>query len=160
MKLTASFALAVLATALVGCQVARMSPREAFLSRTPDRTNYFRCYEVSLESLRGEEDRIVRLTKNFSKGVREASADCPACPALQERLSRIEMIADKLHQEHVEFMRKLEQVYNPKTDVILFYHYWAGDLQKAGYLVTRDGTPRRTFEFGEDNTIARPSHAE
>lgn len=127
-----------------------MSRREAFLSRTPDRTNYFRLYEVSLESLQAEEERIVRLTKNFTQSIRQVTTNCPACPVLEEHLSRVESIANRLHKPHVELMQQLEKVYDPKTDGILYFHYWAGERQEAGYLVTRDGIVKKRFTFGEE----------
>src|SRR5688572_30769627 len=107
MKFALLFSLGLLGVASTSCRTAHISPREAFLSRTPDRTNYFRLYEVSIESLRAEEDQRVRLTKNFVAGAREAN--CKACPELQQHLSRLEMIADKLHTPHVEFMDRLQK---------------------------------------------------
>jgi len=150
MKSTILFSLMALVVAVVGCATTPKSPREAFLSRIPDRTNYFRCYEVSIESLRAEEERILRLTHNFARSAREATTNCPTCPALQEGLARIERVADTLHKPHVEFMRQLEAAYNPKTDTILFFHYWVGDTQDYGYILTCDGVVKRRFNFDEE----------
>lgn len=149
MKSTVIFTLGMLAVVIAGCHTPQKSPREAFLSRIPDRTNYFRCYEVSIESLRAEEERILRLTKGFTRGVRESTTNCPSCPSLQEHLAYVERAADTLHTSHVEFMKQLEAVYNPKTDTILFFHYWMGDTQDYGYLLTRDGVVKRRFTFDE-----------
>jgi hypothetical protein len=150
MKSAAIFAFVMLAVMVVGCSTPQMSPRQAFLLRTPDRTNYFRVYEVSPESLRVEEERIVRLTKNFTQTTRQVSTNCPACPVLEAHLSRVESIADRLHKRHVELMQQLENVYDSKTDAILYFHYWAGERQEAGYLVTRDGIVKKRFTFGEE----------
>ena len=108
-----------------------------------------------MESLRAEEDRILRLTKNFTQGVRGVTTNCPPCPQLQEHLSRVDMIADKLHKPHVEFMERLEKSYDPKTDTILFFHYWDSSrdevgFQEAGYLITRDGIVKKRLVFGEE----------
>jgi hypothetical protein len=59
-------------------------------------------------------------------------------------------IADKMYQPHVEFMEELQKVYDPKTDTILYFHYWAGKRQEAGYLVTHDGVVKKRFGFGDE----------
>lgn len=154
-KSATTLLLGLLAAGLVGCRTGRMSPREAFLSRAPDRTNYYKLYEVSIESLRAEEDRILRLTKGFTKGVRSVTTNCPPCAPLQEHLSRVDMIADKLHKPDVAFIERLQKDYDPKTDTILFFHYWDSSqdevgFQDYGYLVTRGGVVKKKFAFGEE----------
>ena len=119
-----------------------MSPREKFLSRTANRTAYAKLYEVSPESLREQEDKILRIKKSFVRGVREAINQGVD---INERLTQIENFSELLHSQSLEDIRELELGYNPKTDVILFYHYWVeDDKQDFGYIVSRDGAIKKT----------------
>ena len=128
---------------LVGCVSPKpMSPREKFLSRTANRTAYAKLYEVSPESLHEQEDKILRIKKSFVRGVREAINQGVD---INERLTQIENFSELLHSQSLEDIRELELGYNPKTDVILFYHYWVeDDKQDFGYIVSRDGAIKKT----------------
>lgn len=133
----------LLVMVLAGCSsVTPYSPREAFLARTPERAAYAKLYEVSPESLRENEEGRLRLTKAFVQGVRNAKkrgAD------LEEHLAAVERLAGKLHEERLDWIRELESGYDPKTDVILFFHYWPEDeKQDVGYFVTRNGRVIKT----------------
>jgi hypothetical protein len=139
--------LGVITVNLCGCRMTYQSPREAFLSHVPDRTNYFKCYEVSIESMQEHEDRIARLKISFARGVRQTITNCPPCPEIQERLSRIESVSDHVLKSHVELMAELRKEYDPKKDTILYFKYCAGDRQESesGLLVTRNGIVKKKF---------------
>jgi hypothetical protein len=127
---------------LVGCSSSKpLSPREAFLARTADRTVYAKLYEVSPESLREKEEKILRITKAIIRGIRRANED--GTP-LNEHLDQLEHVSERLHKEHLGLIQELEREYEPKKDVILFFHYWPNDEnQDYGYIVTRDGVTRK-----------------
>jgi hypothetical protein len=154
MKSVAALLLLLVISGSVGCSTPQMSSREAFLSRVPDRSHYYKLYEVSPEALRFEGDRILRLTKNFTQGVREVVRECRECPALDAHLSRVDHIAERLHEPHLQLVQQLEEVYDRKTDTILFFHYWVADgeddvgHQEWGYLVTRGGIVKKRVVFG------------
>jgi hypothetical protein len=128
---------------LSGCSVSKtMSPREAFLTRTADRASYAKLYEVSPESLREKEDRMLRMTKAIIQGIRKVNKE--GMP-LNEHLDQVEHISELFHKEHLGLIREIEEGYDPKTDVILFFHHWPDDEnQRYGYIVTRNGKSMKT----------------
>jgi hypothetical protein len=127
---------------LTGCSSSKpLSPREAFLARTADRTVYAKLYEISPESLRETEERILRITKAIIRGIRRANDE--GTP-LNEHLDQLEHVSELFHKEHLGLIQELEKAYDPKMDVILFFHYWPEDEnQDFGYIVTRDGVRRK-----------------
>jgi predicted phosphohydrolase len=127
---------------LAGCSSLKpLSPREAFLVRTADRTDYAKLYEVSPESLREKEERILRITKAIIRGIRRANEE--GTP-LNEHLDQLEHVSELFYREHLGLIQEMEEAYDPKTDVILFFHYWPNDEnQDYGYIVTRDGVTRK-----------------
>jgi hypothetical protein len=132
------FGLVLAAILLAGCSSSKiLSHREAYLARAADRTAYAKLYEVSPESLREKEDRILSTVRAIVNGIKEANAQGQD---VEERLAQIEHAAELFYREHLAFIRLLETQYDPKTDVILFYHYWVEDEeQDYGYVVTRNG---------------------
>lgn len=131
-------------TLLTGCSGSKaLSPREAFLARTTDRTAYAKLYEVSPESLRREEERIHRIIKGVVRGVREAKKEGRD---IDKHLADVERGGELLHEERLGWISELEAGYDPKADVVLFYHYWPDDEnQDFGFMVTRNGVVRKKF---------------
>ncbi|MBA4146675.1 MAG: hypothetical protein H0X66_01070 [Verrucomicrobia bacterium] len=154
MRLASLHLALLLAVALVGCSTPQNSPREAFLSRVPDRNHYYKLYEVSPESLRWEKDRILKLTKGIAQGVRETAKDCPECPVLDEHLARLDDVAERFHEKDVQLIQQLKEVYDPRLDSILFFHYWVPEVdddvgyQEWGYLITKGGVVKTRLVIG------------
>jgi hypothetical protein len=146
-----AFLLAVLTGVLAGCASAPQSPRTAFLDGLPaGRNNYVELYEVSLESLRQSEERVLRITKSIARGVQESLLECTnACPPVQRRLDRIQKVANELNKDSMDKIRDIEAAYDPKTDSILYFHYKSGSTDEAGYLVATGGSLKAKYVFGE-----------
>ena len=142
---------AVAVVALVGgCSSPPISPREAFLATVPgERTNYVQLYEVSLESLREREDKLLSVTKAIVNGVREGNKGQTNPAALEERLQRIDLVAETLHESTFQKLAELEQVYDPRTDCVLFFRCCSGAQQESGFLLTSGGKVKKRLVFGE-----------
>ncbi len=116
-----------------------------------ERANYVQLYEVSVDSLREPEEKLLAVTKAIVRGVRESGKECQTgCPAVETRLDRIEMVADTLNKSALKKLVELEPAYNPKTDSILFFRYQSGARDESGFIVTEGGKMKKRLLFGED----------
>jgi hypothetical protein len=146
-----SITVAAALVLLSGCASPPISPREAFLASVRnERTNYVQLYEVSVESLREREDKLLSVTAAIISGVRESSKRQTNSPALEERLQRIGMVAETLHKSALKKLAELERMYDPSTDCILFFRYDSGAQGESGFLITHGGKVKRRLVFGEN----------
>jgi hypothetical protein len=146
-----AFLLALLMVVLAGCASAPHSPRAAFLEGLPaGRSNYVELYEVSVESLRQGEEKVLLITKSIVKGVKESLLECTnACPVAEQRLAYINQVAEACNKESMGKIREIEAAYDPKVDSILYFHYKSGSTDEAGYLITCGGSLKARYVFGE-----------
>lgn len=136
---------------LAGCKTATQSPRQAFLATLgSERSNCVQVYEVSTESLRAQEDEVLKATKIATHGIREAISQCSAdCPAVSERLERIEHIAEVLHNDRIKVIKRLENEYDPKTDTILFCHFRSNHSRELAWVIMRGAKVKTKIVFAE-----------
>jgi hypothetical protein len=154
-----SITVAAALVLLRGCASPPISPREAFLATVPnERTNYVQLYEVSVESLREREEKLLSVTAAIVRGVRESSKGQTNSPALEERLQRIDLVAETLHKTTLKELAELERVYDPRTDCILFFRYHSGAQDESGFLLTRSGKVKMRLVFGENWTSDSPTN--
>jgi hypothetical protein len=146
-----AFLLVLLVGVLAGCGSVPQSSRAAFLDKLPaDRRNYVELYEVSVESLRHSEERVLRITKSIVKGVQESLLDCTnACPAVEQRLVYINKVAETLNKDSMGKIRAIEAAYDPEADSILYFHYKSGSTDEAGYLIVTGRNLKAKYVFGE-----------
>jgi hypothetical protein len=139
-----TLAFAFLLLGLTGCATKPVtSPRELFLRGVADRSAYAKLYEVSPEILRTKEDEVLRVANSIIQGVRKANGASDRNAAIEEGLLRMEQFVQRTHDERMALVRKLELSYDPKTDLVFFFHYWpSDDKQEIGYIVVRDGVLR------------------
>jgi len=102
-----------------------------------ERAHYIQLYEVSIGSLREQEDRRVGITAAFVKAMRETGGESltNSCKEVVIRLQKIEIISDRFHKIRLEEIKELENAYDPKTDTILYFAYQTGTQQEAGFMI-------------------------
>lgn len=144
-------------TSLISACTTPQSPREAFLTRCPDRANYANVYEVSPEFLRGEDERMYRNTKSQVAHIRDTIKDDHDSRTLERQLVEIEKRNETVHKSRLQAIEQVEKFYNPKTDSLLFFRHSAGNRQETvGYLITRNGVVQKRITFGEDARMVLP----
>jgi hypothetical protein len=160
MKFSArSISLGVGLIMLGGCASPPRSPREAFLDTLgKERTSYVQLYEVSVESLREREDKLLSVTAAIVRGVRESSKVQTNSPALEERLQYIDTVAERLHKSALKKLAEVDRMYDPRTDCLLFFRYGSGAQEESGYLLTSGGRVKKRLVFGENWMSQSPTN--
>lgn len=133
------FLILVCVMVCAGCQSTRgLSPRETFLVLNgSERKNYIEVYETSPEALVEIEKMALRMTKIIVTGARDASLENPTgSEAVLKRLGEIDIYTKKHKASRIDELKKQVSVlYDPKTDVLLFYKYRTNKRQEDALVV-------------------------
>lgn len=133
--------IAALVLACAGCASNPLSVRERILEQANiPADDFLQIYEVSIESLVKREKEVRKSAKLATKGIRQAISETPKAKseeAVLERLDRIDYVADELYKARVDIINRLRDVYNPKTDNIVFYESSSEGRRKSAWAVIR-----------------------
>jgi hypothetical protein len=110
------------------------------------RSDYVELYELSVEGIKAHEEDILRKVNSVVRGLRELGADCPA---VTDRLNRIEKAAQSEYTHKLKLLEDLGQAYDQKRDAVFFFYSKSNTRQEFGWMVVNRGKIKKKVLLGE-----------